>query len=133
MQTPQVIVFETDSRLLGQVRPLAEARRWLLREAKTPEAVLKLLARPGPAVVLVRVGHDLQCELSLLERVAWLHPEAAALVIGDSDHAVLAGLAWDLGATAVLIPAPERERLHEILLGLLTPKEKPHVPAPAAE
>jgi len=119
MQAPQVVVIEPDGRLLAQVRPLAEAQRWLLREAKTPDAALKLLARPGPAVVLIRVGRDLERELGLLERVAWLYPDAAAVVVGDSDHAVLAGLAWDLGATAVLIPAPEREVLQEAVRALV--------------
>jgi hypothetical protein len=123
MQAPQVVVFEPDGRLVAQVRPLVEARRWLPREAKTPDAVLKLLARGGPTVLLLRIGRDLERELGLLERATWLYPAAAVIVVGDSDHAVLAGLAWDLGARAVLIPAPEREGLQEIVAGLMQSEE----------
>lgn len=133
MQTPQIIVYEPESRLLSQVRSLAEGRKWLLREAKTPEATLKYLQRPGPAVVLIRVGRDLYRELNLLERVAYLHPDAAGVVVGDSDHAVLAGLAWDFGARAVLIPTPDREVLQETVAGLLRSEEPPRASVTASE
>jgi hypothetical protein len=121
MQAPQIVVFEGDGRLTGQVRPLAEARRWLLREAKTPETALKLVARGGPTVLLLRLGRDLEREFGLLERSAWLYPATAAIVVGDSDHAVVAGLAWDLGARVVFIPAPERETLQETVTRFLQP------------
>ncbi len=129
MQAPQIVVFEPDGRVLSQVRALAEAEGWLLREAKTPTAVLKFLTRPGPAAVLIRVGRDLEREFGLLEQVAWLYPNAAAVVIGDSDHVVLAGLAWDLGAKVVLIPAPERDLLQETVRRLLHTEETPHAAA----
>jgi hypothetical protein len=84
--------------------------------------VLILLARGGPTVLLLRVGRDLEREFGLLERAAWLHPAAAVVVVGDSDHAVIAGLAWDLGARVVLIPAPDQALLQETVVGLLQPE-----------
>lgn len=123
MQAPQVVTFEPDGRLAAQVRPLTEARGWLLREAKTADGAVQALGRDGPAVLLVRVGRDLEREFTLLDRVAWLYPGVRIVVVGDSDHAVVAGLAWDLGASAVLLPAPEREQLQETVAGLLQPEE----------
>lgn len=132
MRAPRIVVFEPDGRLLGQVRALADARRWLLRDAATPDAVLKLLAG-GPTVLLVRVGRDLERELTLVERVAWLHPEVATVVVGDSDLVAVAGLAWDLGARAVLIPAPEREVLRETVSRLLSGEDAENAPATDTE
>ena len=103
--------LRADGRLLAQVRPLAEARRWLLREAKTrrgrPEA---LLGRDGPAVVLSGSAATWSASWAWWSGPPGCTPAAAVVVVGDSDHAVVAGLAWDLGARLVLIPALERRR-----------------------
>jgi len=55
----------------------------------------------------------------MLEQVSWLYPDAATVLVGDSDQAWLAGLAWDLGAHWVLLPPQTRERLPEIVTGLM--------------
>jgi hypothetical protein len=119
MYHPQVIVWEGDGKLAGLLRPLARERRWALREPRQTGAVLALLGR-GPGVVVVKAGRDLEREFALLERVGWLFPEAATVLVADSDHARLAGLAWDLGAAYVLVPPMPRERLPE-LVGALMP------------
>jgi DNA-binding NarL/FixJ family response regulator len=119
MRHPHVLVWESDGRLAALLRPLAEERRWVLREPRQAAAVLRLLRAAGPGVVVIKAGRDLEREMSLLERVAWHFPDVATVLVADSDHARLAGLAWDLGASYVLVPTQPRERLPEIVAGLL--------------
>jgi hypothetical protein len=119
MHLPQIIVYEQDGRLKLQLEALAGQRRWALREARRPETCLRLLARGGPAVLVLKAGRDLERELALLERATWLYPDAAAVLVADGDRAELAGLAWDLGAAYVLLPPQPRERLPEIVAGLM--------------
>jgi hypothetical protein len=121
MRHPQLLVYEGDGRLAELFRPMAQAgeHRWALRQPRRLDECLGLLRSGGPGVLLLKVGRDLERELTLLEQVAWLFPETATVVIGDSDHATLAGLAWDLGACYVLVPPPTRERLFEVVLGAM--------------
>jgi DNA-binding NtrC family response regulator len=122
MRLPQIVVYEKDGRLKLQLEALAEQRRWALREARQPETCLAHLSRGGPAVVVIKAGRDLERELALLERAVWLYPDAAAVLVGDGDQPHLAGLAWDLGAAYVLLPPQPRERLPEIVAGLMGEK-----------
>jgi hypothetical protein len=121
MRHPQLLVYGGDGRLAGLFRPIAQAQehRWALRQPRQLDECLELLRGGGPGVLLVKVGRDLEGEMTLLEQVAWLFPETATVVIGDSDHAALAGLAWDLGAYYVFVPPPSRERLFEVVLGAM--------------
>lgn len=122
MRLPQIVVYEKDGRLKLQLEPLAEQRRWALREARLPETCLSHLTQSGPAVVVVKAGHDPERELNLLERVTWLYPEAAAVLVADGDQPQWIGLAWDLGAAYVLVSPQPRERLPEIVAGLMGDK-----------
>jgi hypothetical protein len=119
MRYPQLLVYEGDGRLAAQLRPVAEERRWSLREPRQPGACLRLLRRGGPSVLVLRAGRDLERELTLLERVCWLFPETAVVLVGDLDHQRIAGLAWDLGAACVLVPPLPRELLPQVVTGLM--------------
>ena len=119
MRLPQMVVYEKDGRLKLQLAALAEERRWALREARQPEACLAYLSSGGPAVVVIKADSNPEREMALLERVTWLHPYAAAVLVGDGDQTHLGGLAWDLGAAYVLFPPQPRERLAEIVAGLM--------------
>jgi hypothetical protein len=125
MRYPQVLVYEHDGSLALLLRRLAEggedARRphWYVHEPRTPKACFQLLARGDPAVLVLKVGRDLESELALLERVSWLFPDAATVVVGEYENPVAATLAWDLGAAFVLAPPVLREMLPEIVVGLL--------------
>jgi DNA-binding NtrC family response regulator len=116
---PQVLIYETDGRLADLLRGLAKERRWALRQPRRPEACLSLLQTGGPAVLVLRVGADLVRQMTLLERVTWLCPEAATVVVGDEANEVLAGLAWDLGASYVLAPPESRDRLPALVAELM--------------
>jgi DNA-binding response OmpR family regulator len=121
MRFPQVLVYENDGRIAELLRRESKAQRWSLREPRRPEACLGLLRRGGPNVVVLRVGANLHEELALLDRVNWLFPETATIVVGDIDNPVLRGLAWDLGATAVLFPPQQRYDIVDIVSRLLEP------------
>jgi hypothetical protein len=121
MRQAQVLVHERDGRLAAMLRAAFEERnlRWPVREPRDLAACLRLLQHGGPAVLIVRAGRDLEHELMLLERVAWLRPEAAAVFVGDAEHAPLAGTAWDLGARYVMLPPQSRELLPDVVIGLM--------------
>jgi hypothetical protein len=123
MRHPQLILWENDGRLAPLLKPLAEKQRWAFREPRQAGAVLRLLRRGGPGLVVIKAGRDLEQELSLLERVAWLFPDAACVLVADSDHARLAGLAWDLGASYVHAPPQPREHLPEVVAALMPAAE----------
>jgi hypothetical protein len=129
---PQVVVYEGDGKLAALLRPLAEERKWPLREARQPGACLRLLRQGEPAVLILKAGRDLERELALLERVAWLRPRTASVVVGEADHAALAGLAWDLGAAFVLLPPLPRELLPDLVAGLMGRTDDGLVPRAAA-
>lgn len=119
MRHPQVLVYETDRRLAAALQPLADRNNWLLREPRQLSACLRLLDRGGPGVLLLRLSRDHERELDLLEKVSWLHPDAATVLVADSEHAALTGLAWDLGVRWILLSPFARDRLLEIVAGLM--------------
>jgi DNA-binding NarL/FixJ family response regulator len=122
MRLPQIVVYEKDGRLKLQLEALAAERRWALREARQPDTCLSHLGQGGAAVVVIKVGRDLERELGLLERTAWLYPDATVVVVGDGDRPHWVGLAWDLGAAYILLPPQPPERLPEIVAGLMGEK-----------
>lgn len=104
MQHAQVLICETDGKLADVLRPLGESRGIWVRELRQPRACLAELARGGPGVLVLRIGRDLESELALLQQVTLNFPDCRTVVVGDVDHPSLADLAWDLGATYVLLP-----------------------------
>jgi DNA-binding NarL/FixJ family response regulator len=120
MHSQQVLVYEYDGRLTRLLHALVEAQRGWLREVHRPEACLSLLQRDSRTVLVLAVGRDLEREFNLLQQVTWLFPDTAVVVVSDTDHAALAALAWDLGARFVLMPPLPRERLVEIVQGLMS-------------
>jgi DNA-binding NarL/FixJ family response regulator len=130
MKHPQLLIYEWDSRLANLLRPLADKQRWLLREPRQLSACLRLLRRGGPGILVLRTGRNLERELTTLEQVSWLHPDTATVVVGDSDQAWLGGLAWDLGASYVFLPPQPRDRLVEIISGLMAGRCPEPIEAP---
>jgi hypothetical protein len=121
MRYPQVLVYEQDGRLAGFLRAVSAKQnlKWALREPRRLESCMQLLARGGPNVLVLKVGTDLVRELTLLERVNYLFPDTATVVVGDTDNPLLAGLLWDLGATLVLFPPLSRLELPAVVAQLL--------------
>jgi hypothetical protein len=123
MHHPQLLVYEGDGRLALLLRGFVEKRglKWPVREPRQLQACLRLLQRGGPGVVVLKAGRDLERELTLLERVKFLHPETGVVLVGDSNHGAVAGLAWDLGADYVLLSPYDPSLLFEVVVGLMAP------------
>lgn len=68
-------------------------------------------------VILLR--KEEMTELELIEQAARRFPDVLIVVVGEEAHQSVAPLAWDLGATAVLLPPRVGERLQETVLGLM--------------
>jgi hypothetical protein len=124
MKYPQLVVYEADGRLAALLKPLAEARRWALREPRQPASCLRLLRAGGPGLLVLKLGRDLERELTLLDRARFLFPACSVLMVGEGDHARLEGYAYDLGAAYVLLPPPSAELLLEVVTGLMGAKEE---------
>ena len=122
MRSSLVLIFGSDAKLAGLLEPLiVEQARCPLRHPRDRTEALDLL-RDNPAAVLVmKMGRDVEAEMGLLAAVSAFHPDTAVVVVGEPVHAHLSGLAWDLGAAYVLILPQPREMLPEIVAGLLRP------------
>jgi len=120
MRHPQLLVFERDGRIAWLLKEACAQQRWVLREPRQTEACLRLLRAGGPALLVVRtaakVGNELVAEdaeqerrtiersFALIDRVHWLHPDAAIIAVAERPDPALTALAWNLGATYVLAP-----------------------------
>jgi hypothetical protein len=127
MQSPQLLIYEPHPpRLAELLSEPARTRGWWLRPVNHLAACLRTLHEAGPAVLLLRLGSgDLVRELTLLERAAWLCPDAAVVVVGETANPTLAGLAWDLGASFVLFPPQPRDLLPDVVAGFLQASPRP--------
>src|SRR5262245_7471200 len=133
MHHPQIVVVERDGRLAQQLAALAEAERWPVREPRKADACWRLLRQPGPTVLVVKVGRPPERDLALVERVSWQLPEVVTVAVGDvEDAAVLAGLAWDVGADYALVPPQSRDLLPDIVAGLMRAAVARVLPADAS-
>lgn len=112
---PQIVLFESDRKLISLLAPLASRNGWLLREPRRIEAASELLANGGPNVLIVRCGRDLDREITLLDRTTRTSPATCSIVIIERDYQRLVSLAWDLGARFVITPDQAREYLTELL------------------
>jgi DNA-binding NarL/FixJ family response regulator len=129
MHYPQLLIHETDGQLAAELRELASKKqRWSLREPRQREGCLRLLQHGGPSILVIKVGRDVENELTLLEQVSWLSPETRIVAVSDTANPLLADLAWDLGATFVLFPPQPRERLVELVESLM--RSFPKLPLP---
>ena len=128
MKYPQLVVYEREGRVADLLRRRLEdvlwregrtPPGWLLYERRQTEACLRQMRRGGPAVLVVRLGSNLPRELGLVDRVSRLHPDVQVVVVGEDEDPVLAGLAWDVGASYVHLPPQPRDLLPEVVRGLM--------------
>src|SRR5262245_5814624 len=118
MKHPQIVVFETDGTLASYLQPLAQERRWLLRESRQVPACLDLL-RGGPAVLVLKIGRHLVRELTFLDEAHVHAPDAPIVAVGDAEDATLFGLTMELGASFVIFPPQPRQHLVEVVKSLM--------------
>src|SRR5262245_41563013 len=119
MNRAQLLIYDSAGRLADRLTDLAQARSLWVRDVCHVNTCLNLLRQSSPGILVLKLGHNLEQELSLLVQVKQFFPTAAVIAVGDSDHPALAGLCWDLGAAYVLFPPQPLEKLPEIITGFL--------------
>src|SRR5262245_60446132 len=107
--------------LAGDLDEKSKQQSLLLRHPRDREACLEFLSAGRPSVLVLKLGGNAEEELTLLLHVTQQYPDSAVVVVGEPSHAYLAGLAWDLGASYVMILPQPQEMLTEIVAGLLKP------------
>jgi len=125
MRHAQVLAFDVEDRLADLLRELAQANGLWLRPVRHAKTCINLL-RQGADVLVLRLGKDLEREMTLLDQVSRLFPATRTVAIGNLPNPALAALAWDLGAAYVLFPPEPIEVLREVLLSLLLPLPAHH-------
>jgi hypothetical protein len=119
MRAPQIVVYESEHWIADLLRGTAEVWQWPLRELRDEAAVVRALRQGGPSVLAFEIGADMERDLALFGRLTWLCPEATAIVVSSVASEELAGLAWDLGATYVLVLPQPRDALLPLVLSLM--------------
>lgn len=126
MRFPQLVVCAFDDWAANQLRDLAAEHRWVLRDARRPDAVAALLAESRPTVLVVQVdpAADKLGPLELVADVHRRHPDAAVVVLSDAKLSEDARAAWsaavlDLGARYVLFPPLTKPVLEDLVSGLM--------------
>ena len=124
--------LETGERT-GGVRQLVG--RVLVTAALEDDSWAEWRYRVGQAVV--EVGRSPkrppETDLELIERVSWQLPNVATVAVGGvEDAAVLAGLAWDVGADYALFPPLSRDLLPDVVAGLMRAAVARALPAAVA-
>ena len=118
MQQTQILTYGLTGIAVEGLRDLTTARRIWLRETHQLSACQNLL-QAAPTILIVQLGRDLVQELALVGLAHECVPGSAIIVIGETDSAGLAGLAWEFGAAYVLLPPTPVERLSEIVSCML--------------
>ena len=119
MRHVQLITYGVDDAAAERLQTLVRERGVGLRMTRNAPACLNLIRQGAVGVLLLRIGKNLEAEFTLLSQIAQQFPQIAPVVWGGADHPRLAGLAWDLGARAVLLTPDDYERLHDVILSLL--------------
>ncbi len=119
MRHTQLITYGVDEAAAERLTALVRDRAVGLRVTHNAQACLNLMRQGAVGVLLLRIGKNLESEFTLLAQVAQQFPQIAPVVWGGADHPRLAGLAWDLGAQAVLLTPGDHDRLYDVILRLL--------------
>jgi len=114
-----VIVYESEDLLAGMLDELTHMRRWSLRKVRQTATCLEEVREGGPTVLVMSLGRNLEQELSLLAELTTTYPNVATVVVGESHHVSMAGIAWDLGARYVMLLPQPGNWLAEIVAPLM--------------
>lgn len=117
MLHPQIVVFEPESRVAPQLRALAAAERWALREPRLESNCREQLQPITPTVLVIFVEEPAERALTLVADAARL-AHVAVVAVGSVENAeTLAGVAWDCGAEFALFPPLSRDLLPDVVRG----------------
>lgn len=115
MRHPQIVVYESDGTLARHLTETVGQHKWLLREARQTPACLNLVRRRGPTTLVVKVGRNVERELSLINAARRMAPAVPMAVVSDVDDGILEALLYDLGASFVLQPPLSSSRFVELV------------------
>ena len=115
MRSAELITFGIEGVLSNRLGAWSQDRGLWHRPLQHASAVANLLRKGSRGFFLLKVGRDLVGELELVREAAQEFPEVAVIVLGEQDHPQLQGLAFDLGAAAVVFPPTGIEELFETL------------------
>jgi hypothetical protein len=119
MHHAQILAYGLEDHLADVVQELAQGRALWLRHVRHVKTCLGHLRRGRAGVLVLRLGRNLEQELTLLEQVTHLFPATRTIVVGPTDNPALSALAWGLGAAYVLCPPQPVETIREVILGFL--------------
>ena len=114
-----VVIHERERRLAEALRSFAEQNRWLLREQRRQEQILKVLQRRGPGAFILQVAAAPEKDLALLQRVREASAQTGIIAVLDRENPSLAGLVWDLGANMVFFAPVASQALADTVSMLL--------------
>ena len=117
MTRAQLLIYDSQCRLADFLSEFVKSRLLWLRDVRHVKTCMNLLRQGGAGLLVMKLGGNLEQELSLLANVKLHFPAAQVIVVGDTDHPMLAGLCWDLGAAYVLFPPQPLEKLTEMVAG----------------
>jgi hypothetical protein len=115
MRSTELLAFGVEGTLSDRLAAWALDRGQWFRPVQHASALLNLLSKGSQGVVLIRLGRDIVGEMELLQTAAHDFSGVTIIVLGDLDHPLLEGLAYDLGAGAVLFPPRGVDEMFEML------------------
>jgi hypothetical protein len=115
MRSVELLAFGIEGTLGHRLTEWAHDHGVWYRPVQHLAALHNLLRKGSLGLLLLRVGRDLLGEMELLHDAAQTYSEVMTIVLGDVDHPLLEGLAYDLGASAVLFPPRGSDELFEML------------------
>jgi hypothetical protein len=119
MHSAELLAFGVEGPLHNRLTAWAQDHGLWYRPLQHAAALQNLLRKGSRGLLLIRVGRDLVGEMDLLA-AARDFAGVMTIVLGDLDHPLLEGLAYDLGAAAVLFPPRGSDELFEILTSWVT-------------
>lgn len=115
MRSAELLTLGVDRALSAKLASWTRDRGVWHRPLEHAAALRSLVRKGSRGVALVRLGRNLTDEFSLVHELADHFPDVAVVVLGDLDHPLLQGLAYDLGAAAVVFRPRGADELFEIL------------------
>jgi len=115
MRSTELLAYGIEGTLHDRLAAWAQDHGLWFRTVQHAAALQNLLRKGSRGLLLIRVGRDVVDELTLLEGAAHDFAEVTVIILGDLDYPLLEGLAYDLGASAVLFPPRGVDELFEVL------------------
>ena len=115
MRSAELLAFGVEGTLSDRLAAWALDRGLWYRPVQHAPALRNLLRKGSRGVLLIRMGRDLPAEMELLRDAKHEFGELTAIVVGDVDHPLLEGLAYELGASAVMFPTRGVDDMFEMI------------------